>query len=249
MNTAKQIYPLYLSRLRTNEVFGYLTSIINGITYLPDTGRDSAIINNRITQFKEAYKSFNDAINISFITDINAQASQADKTRCHAWSGTRNYIISMHVHPNEQVVSAAKEAKHLFDKYENPAKISNLEADGILHNLLKDLWAIDKDKRAALSLDIWLNDLEKKNNAYHTAVEQQREAISTKKKGIVKQTRLAAEYAYRQLVNIINATILIDPLTDYSNFINYVNALINDQKSILKTRQTKLRNKEEKEIL
>ena len=155
----------------------------------------------------------------------------------------------MHVHPNEQVVSAAKEAKHLFDKYENPAKISNLEADGILHNLLKDLWAIDKDKRAALSLDIWLNDLEKKNNAYHTAVEQQREAISTKKKGIVKQTRLAAEYAYRQLVNTINATILIDPLTDYSNFINYVNALINDQKSILKTRQTKLRNKEEKEIL
>ena len=69
------------------------------------------------------------------------------------------------------------------------------------------------------------------------------------KKGIVKQTRLAAEYAYRQLVNTINATILIDPLTDYSNFINYVNALINDQKSILKTRQTKLRNKEEKEIL
>ena len=50
MNTSKQIYPLYLSRLRTNEVFGYLTSVINSITYLPDTGRDSAIINNRITQ-------------------------------------------------------------------------------------------------------------------------------------------------------------------------------------------------------
>lgn len=57
--------------------------------------------------------------------------------------------------------------------------------------------------------------------------------------GIVKETRTAADAAYRSLVDTVNALAMIEGDAEYATFIDHVNALIDRQKGILKARKTR----------
>ncbi len=63
--------------------------------------------------------------------------------------------------------------------------------------------------------------------------------------GIVKETRQAAEEAYRNFVNKVNVVADYEGDAAYATFIDHVNALIDRQKIILKGRSTRNRNKEQ----
>ena len=54
----------------------------------------------------------------------------------------------------------------------------------------------------------------------------------------MKQARLQAEADYRAMVEIVNALVLINGDAAYATFIDHVNALIDRQKTVLKTRKT-----------
>ena len=79
--------------------------------------------------------------------------------------------------------------------------------------------------------------------------EQQRcrhdEADADRQVGIVKETRTAAEAAYRSLVDTVNALAMINGDTAYATFIDHVNAMIERQKAISKARSTRAKKEDE----
>lgn len=56
--------------------------------------------------------------------------------------------------------------------------------------------------------------------------------------GIVKQSRSEADNAYRQLVNTVNALCLLEGKEKYATFIDHVNVMIDERKTILRARST-----------
>ena len=201
-----------------------------------------------VTTFKNAVDAFDNALKDSASTPSTALAAEADSARDNAWRGANNYLKAMTAHPANDVRQTAIEAKTLFDKYGDPTTLPQTEESGVLHNLLQDLKAIDGSKLTAITFDTWLANLESCETAFLAAVSQRTEEEAARQVGIVKETRQAADNAYRSLVELVNALTIVNDEAPYATFIDHVNAIIDRQKTVLKTRQTKSR-KEEKPVL
>ena len=102
-------------------------------------------------------------------------------------------------------------------------------------------------RHAAVTFDPWLNDLNAKEEAFLEAVaaRNRSEASRAARIGQVKERRTAAESAYRTLVETVNALSILNGEADYEDFIDHVNAMIDRQKTVLKTRATNNAKKEE----
>ena len=87
--------------------------------------------------------------------------------------------------------------------------------------------------------------LKTKEEAFLAAAAARTEADAARQVGIVKETRTAAEAAYRSLVDTVNALAMINGDTAYATFIDHVNAMIERQKAISKARSTRAKKEDE----
>ena len=234
----KKITTINLTRLRTEEDFGFLKLVLAETENLPAEETPS-ILTAAVNSFETAFNAFDAALKASATNPATASATDADVERDQSWRGINAYVKAMCSHPTDDVASAATEAKSLFDKYGDPTSLAQTEESGVLHNLLQDLEAFDSAKRTSLALDVWIADLKTKEEAFLAAAARRTEADAARQVGIVKETRTAAESAYRSLVDTVNALAMINGDADYATFIEHVNAVIERQKGILKARKTR----------
>ena len=206
-----------------------------------------SVLETKVNEFTTAVDAFDDALKASATNPATATATAADDARDASWRGGNNYLTAMCAYPDAEIAAYAAEAKSLFDKYGDPTKLAQTEESGVLHNLLQDLEAFDASKRTALNLDVWITDLKTKENAFLAAAAQRTEADAARQVGIVKETRTAAETAYRSLVDTVNALAMINGDAEYATFIDHVNAMIERQKAISKARVTRAKKKEDEE--
>ena len=189
---------------------------------------------------------FDDALKASSTNPATVTVTATDDARDAAWRGANNYLAAMCAHPTAEVAANASEGKSLFDKYGDPTKLAQTEESGVLHNLLQDLEAFDSSKRTSLNLDVWIADLKAKEEAFLAAAAERTEADAARQVGIVKETRTAAEAAYRSLVDTVNALAMINGDAEYATFIDHVNAMIERQKAVSKARTTRAKKEDEK---
>ena len=240
----KKITTINLTRLRTEEDFGFLKLVLAETENLPAEETPS-ILTAAVNSFETAFNAFDAALKASATNPATASATDADVERDQSWRGINAYVKAMCSHPTDDVASAATEAKSLFDKYGDPTSLAQTEESGVLHNLLQDLEAFDSSKRTSLALDVWIADLKTKEEAFLAAAARRTEADAARQVGIVKETRTAAESAYRSLVDTVNALAMINGDVDYATFIEHVNAVIERQKAISKARSTRAKKEEE----
>ena len=240
----KKITTINLTRLRTEEDFGFLKLVLAETENLPAEETPS-ILTAAVNSFETAFNAFDAALKASATNPATASATDADVERDQSWRGINAYVKAMCSHPTDDVASAATEAKSLFDKYGDPTSLAQTEESGVLHNLLQDLEAFDSSKRTSLALDVWIADLKTKEEAFLAAAAQRTEADAARQVGIVKETRTAAESAYRSLVDTVNALAMINGDADYVTFIDHVNAMIERQKAISKARSTRAKKEDE----
>lgn len=252
----KQLSTLNIARLRTEKCFGYLKQVVAETENLPiqeETETPSvvsvlstvdSVLKTKVDEFITSYDAFDDALKASSTNPATATATATDNARDAAWRGANNYLTAMCDHPTAEVAANAAEAKSLFDKYGDPTKLAQTEGSGILHNLLQDLEAFDSTKRTSLALDVWIADLQTKEEAFLAAAAERTEADAARQVGIVKTTRTAAEAAYRSLVDTLNALAMINGDTAYATFIDHVNAMIERQKAISKARSTRAKKED-----
>lgn len=253
----KQLSTLNIARLRTEECFGYLKQVETETASLPiqeETETPSvvsvlsatdSILETKVNEFTTAVDTFDDALKASDTNPETAKATATDDARDASWRGANNYLTAMCAHPTAEVAANAAEAKSLFDKYGDPTKLAQTEESGVLHNLLQDLDVFDSSKRTSLNLDVWITDLKTKEEAFLAAAAARTEADAARQVGIVKETRAAAEAAYRSLVDTVNALAMINGDTNYATFIDHVNAMIERQKAISKARSTRAKKEDE----
>lgn len=248
----KKIQRFSTTRQRTEEAFGFYKLVqaeVKACFSRPDSespeeislladGKASSLLTTASQTFDDAVNKFDAALKESTGSPTSKAASAADTERDQAWRGCNAYVKAMTLHPLADTRAIAEEAKAMFDKYGDPTDKPQTEESGILHNLLQDLHALSDEKRTALALDVWINNLEEKEEAFLAAVKERTTEEATRIVGIVKQSRLATEAAYGSLVETVNALVLLEGEADYATFIDHVNVLIDRQKTVLKTRST-----------
>ena len=255
----KKIKNYGVTTLHVEELFGYLKQVETETANLPISEEEErpgglsvmaatdSVLETKVNEFTTAVDAFDDALKASATNPATATATATDDARDAAWRGGNNYLTAMCAHPDAEIAAYAAEAKSLFDKYGDPTKLAQTEESGVLHNLLQDLEALDSSKRTALNLDVWITDLKTKENAFLAAAAERTEADAARQVGIVKETRTAAETAYRSLVDTVNALAMINGDAEYATFIDHVNAMIERQKAISKARVTRAKKKEDEE--
>ena len=131
-------------------------------------------------------------------------------------------------------ILVAEKAKSLAKHYhinEEKAYIT-----GLIHDIAKELteeeniYWIEKGKLS--------KDLENKEQDFLTALDERTQLQSKRQTGIIKETRMASDNAYRELIYTVNASILINGKEPYSVFVNNTNVFIKNMKTTLKARAT-----------
>lgn len=243
----KQISRFYIARLHLQEAFGFHQQVMSFLERLPDADMpDSslAVLREKKKSYRAALQVLDDEIGGDDRPFGLLAPQEADKLRGLAWRGLRDFIRAMGACPDPQVAAAARNAREVLDKYADPRRKPYLQESGILHTLIGDLReALEAGRFAGLGIELWLDDLEAKENLFLEALDEQNKWKSTWRKGAVQQARQALDAAYRSLVEVVNWLARLHPELNFDCFIDPVSVLVAEEKEVLKGRATRRENK------
>ena len=240
--------------LRVEECFDFLSHVKSLTQTLPGKKNSEfadiptpEILESALQQYDHAFTDFDDAIHVTGKISYMTLASEADNERCESWRAINQYVKALLKYPREEVLPYVHEVRSLLKKYGNPIPHSQAERSGILHNLLQELHELTPEKRSAMHLDVWIDDLE----ARHIHFKEQRRLMALENServlGVVKNTRQQADVAYHFLVDVVNALVMTEGIEKYAVFVNTLNEMISRERSLLKFRKTILTRKKEEE--
>ena len=128
-----------------------------------------------------------------------------------------------------------------------PLQLGLDQETGVLDNLIQDLRGLSASLLTQTGFTPWLEALEATQNAFKEAQKARTEAKAQLELGAVKIARGEMEAAYTALANTVNALALIEGDANYATFIDHVNVIIDEHKTVIKARQTKAANKKQEE--
>lgn len=255
----KQIDSFKLGNLRIEEDFAFHQRIQQYAEELPTTGALIAeglpetsvtFLTTGVNTHKTAVESLDSALKVSTTVPSAKWVTEADASRDFAWTGLYYYVKAMTAHPDESIAEAAKRALEILEKYGNPTAKPQLEESGILYNLLQEL---NEAKEAGdfngLDIEPWMERLENAEYSFLTATDEKVQEEAAREVGLSKQARQAADDAYRKLVDIVNMLAAMHGDEKFATFIGNVNALVEQQRTKLKTRATNSAKKEDENAI
>ena len=273
MISVKQIKSFPQKADRNDEYYGFITRVyaelpnlmttkeeepepdIPEIVSLDDEGGTPAprttteVINPALTkpidQFESCYREFDRVMKLALV-DSDA-VTTADENRDKAWMYSNTYVKAIVNHPYPETAEMAQEIARLYDRYGYALKMGIDQETGVLDNLIQDLRGLSADLLKQTSFSPWLETLEATQNAFKEAQKARTEAKAQLELGAVKIARGEMEAAYTALANTVNALALIEGDASYATFIDHVNVIIDEHKTVIKSRQTKAANKKQEE--
>lgn len=239
----KQIKNLDLSRLRTEECFGFLQQVASLAKTMLTVETDKAMVD----AYTAAVSAYDAALKQSSKNSKTAEMNAADAAADTAWRVARAYVKAMSSHPDASVAAIGKTIYDLFVKFGDLASLGFHEEYGRYYNLLQELANVDETDREAVAFDPWLENMD---DCYLRFIKL-RDAKVTEdtayQTGIVKETRTAAEEAYKVFVQRVNALCIVMGEESYGPFIDQVNVVIDTLNATIASRETKAAKKRVKE--
>ena len=170
----------------------------------------------------------------------------ADEVVDRLYTGLTLYLRSLTYHPVEATRIAAEGVLVIIDKYGKLTGLPYNQQYGVLLNSMQELTALTEETFTLLHLADWLAELSSAIARFQNARDMQTAEQSNYQVGLVKDTRTAADAAYKQFVASINAFAIAFGETNYATFINQMNVMIADVQAELKARKTRAENAKEK---
>lgn len=241
----KQIQKINLSALHNEEAFGFFSLVKEEMKSLPaDPTEGVAPLKDVKVNFTMKLTTYDEVLESSGKLKSTGAVEKADAMADEAWGATNMYVKALARHPDDMIRNAALPYAEVFEKYGNPTQMALNKELGILQNLCTDLEALEDD--TMLNFGPWKEYLVETTGLLMDAMQAQADEKSQVQVGSVKQSRLEVESAYRDLVDKVNVVAAYEGDAAYATFIDHLNAMIDRQKVILKTRATNSKKKENK---
>lgn len=241
----KQIQKINLSALHNEEAFGFFSLVKEEMKSLPaDPTEGVAPLKDVKVNFTTKLVTYDEVLESSGKLKSTGAVEKADAMADEAWGATNMYVKALARHPDDMIRNAALPYAEVFEKYGNPTQMALNKELGILQNLCTDLEALEDD--TMLNFGPWKEYIVETTGLLMNAMQAQADEKSQVQVGSVKQSRLEVESAYRDLVDKVNVVAAYEGDAAYATFIDHLNAMIDRQKVILKTRATNSKKKEKK---
>lgn len=237
-----QIKSLDISRLRNDEDFGYQTRVVNLAVAMLSQDVDKPMVD----AYKAALTAFDAALKQAAKNSQTEAVAAADEVVDRLYTGLTLYLRSLTYHPVEATRIAAEGVLVIIDKYGKLTGLPYNQQYGVLLNSMQELTALTEETFTLLHLADWLAELSSAIARFQNARDMQTAEQSNYQVGLVKDTRTAADAAYKQFVASINAFAIAFGETNYATFINQMNVMIADVQAELKARKTRAENAKEK---
>lgn len=223
----KEIYDINIQRMNNGAHFTFVSNILARAE--ADTavkGKASELVSN----FKAAVAAEDEALKISQKSLLTDEIAKADSDRDALYAGYKKAVEGFLAMPIADMAQAAKIlSQHIKDYKINTADQLDKET-GLLVNFISDL----EDKYAAqvakLGLTAFVTNLKEANERVRTLTLQRTNEKIGITVGALKTARTASDDAYRALVKMVNALVLVFGEKDYTAFIDYVNTEVTHYK-------------------
>ena len=172
---------------------------------------------------------------------------EADQRRDSTFRGMvdMNKAALNHFEPN--VVEAAKRLKILFDTYGNIGRLPLQEETSAIYNLLQELGEKFSMDASTTGISPWVEKLQEDNDAYERLVEKgySEEAAKTELK--VKEVRTKVDVVFRQIIDRLEALMLIEGEDVYIGFVKMLNVQLEKYSNMIAQREGRNAAEKEKE--
>ena len=183
------------------------------------------------------YKEADEAIfKIAKNTFTDAR-TEADRQRDITFRGMADMLKAALNHFDPAKSSAAKRLKIVFDAYGNVARLPLQEETAAIYNLLQELTEKYAADAQTVGLTEWAEKLRSDNQAYEELMKESYEEEAAKTELRMKEVRTTMDKAFRQMIERMEAFILIEGEADWSDFVRRLNVQLEKYANILAQRQ------------
>ena len=236
---AKQMTEIATSRMDITTVLGYFGQI-KGIV----TGNSALVgaLGTVWTTFTAAYDAFDEAYAQTRKWAQTEEIEGLDTTRDQALSGFNAALKSMQSSPNAQKQAGAKLLMNIREKYTLNASDEYMKETTAIAQMIQEMEENLQAEQALTTTGLidWFTDLKAKNEAFLAKMNERTEAQAGQQKGIVREKRLLAEAAYKNVVKLLNAAAIMEQPADldYNPVIDRLNAEVEHYRQILARKGT-----------
>lgn len=189
------------------------------------------------TAFTAAYAAFDAAYAQARKNAQTEDIATLDTARDQALSAYLSALKSMQSSPNATKQQGAKYLMFIREKYTLNASDEYMKETTSIQQMIQEIEG-DAQATAALTstgLDEWLTDLKAKNEAFLAKMNERTAEQAGQQKGIVREKRLQAEAAYKNVVKLLNAMAIceVPAGVDYGPAIDHLNAEVEHYRQIL----------------
>ena len=189
------------------------------------------------TAYIAAYEAFDEAFAQTRKWAQTEDIETLDKERDQALSAFNAALKSMLSSPNAAKQQAARRLMFVREKYTlNPSDEYMKETTAIQQMVQEMEDDVQADQALTTTgLIDWLQDLKQKNQAFLQKINERTAEQAGQQKGIVREKRLLAEAAYKNVVKLINAAAIMEVPEglDWNSPIDRLNAEVEHYRQIL----------------
>jgi hypothetical protein len=162
-----------------------------------------------------------------------AKMKALDKKRDKTWRGMTNALISALDHYDSAMREAATTLQIVFKTYGSVAQQSLDSETGSIYNFLQDMRGKYAAEAAKVGLTGWMDALEKINNEFIELKAERTDEISELVPFSAGEVRRKIDRVYIDIIERINAGILMEGKENYSEFVTKHNVEIKRYMDIL----------------
>jgi len=237
---------IQLERMHNDEHFQFHTEFI---ALLNRTGASQLKVEALFEAYMTFYKRADAALKKILKSELTKEIQKADKRRDNAFLGLlkKHRICLKHFQP--EVQQAAEKLSIPLNTYGNLARKSLNKQSSAVYNLMQELRGAYAEALFTAGLQEWADELETANNDFMDLYRKRQDETSQKPNLKLFQERKNMDKAYRQLIQHLNAHLLLEGAPLYVDFINSLNTLTNKYKTLMAQRAGKAKAKRQRASL
>lgn len=194
----------------------------------------------KVVLFSDVYKPFSKQEWAKLKADTDR-----DRDSCWRWSNL--FLKAMVNYFDAEIAQICRKLLDFYEKYGDPTSLERGEESTRILNLIEDIETIPEEDLKKAFFDGWLADLKAKQAAFTKAENASVTARSEQVVGAVQNARRDAEAACSQMINVINVLVLLEGEERFASFIDRVNVIFDQQRTLLARRSTINANKKTKD--
>lgn len=215
-----EIKVISLERMNNGAHYTYMTNVLNRAEADEHIKADAA---KQVADFKAALAEEDKYFKVSEKspkTDLIAAADAERDKLCRNYLKTLKALMNM---PDETIATSAKALVQMFTDYKLDPDEQLDKQTGILLNMVTDWEGKHAQDVTNTNTGKYVELIKAANEKVHALMVERSDEQKEIPVGALKSARKQTDVAYRALVKMVNALVMVNGETDYTDFIKFLN--------------------------